>query len=321
MIEKPEVAQALRQDKNQNLAYLRDNYKVTPEQIEALYNFGQFQYSYGNYSGAADYLYHFRILSTDAEKNLSASWGKLASDILTGKWDAALEELANLRDTLDARAAAPALASDSRAGLYARAWLLHWSLFVYFNHPTGRQTLLDTFLAPAYLNTIQSACPWILRYLAVAAVLARGAPRARYALKDVVRVVSSEAYQYSDPVTRFLTALYTDFDFSSAQEEMARAEALVADDFFLSEFRTEFLENARYLVSEAYCRIHTRIDIGELSGRLNMDSSEGEKWIVNLIRDTRMGADAKIDLEKVCVFPAHRDIAWILMSGIECYRD
>lgn len=30
-----------------------------------------------------------------------------------------------------------------------------------------------------------------------------------------------------------------------------------------------------------------------------MSKDEGEKWIVNLIRETRMGADAKIDLEKV----------------------
>ena len=36
-----------------------------------------------------------------------------------------------------------------------------------------------------------------------------------------------------------------------------------------------------------------------------MSAEEGEKWIVNLIRDTRMGADAKIDLEKVrtCLIP------------------
>jgi translation initiation factor 3 subunit E len=32
---------------------------------------------------------------------------------------------------------------------------------------------------------------------------------------------------------------------------------------------------------------------------LNLSKDEGEKWIVNLIRETRMGADAKIDLEKV----------------------
>lgn len=39
----------------------------------------------------------------------------------------------------------------------------------------------------------------------------------------------------------------------------------------------------------------------DLSARLNLSQEEGEKWIVNLIRDMRMGADAKIDLEKVCV--------------------
>lgn len=38
----------------------------------------------------------------------------------------------------------------------------------------------------------------------------------------------------------------------------------------------------------------------DLSERLNLSKDEGEKWIVNLIRETRMGADAKIDLEKVC---------------------
>lgn len=37
----------------------------------------------------------------------------------------------------------------------------------------------------------------------------------------------------------------------------------------------------------------------DLSERLNLSPDEGEKWIVNLIRETRMGADAKIDLEKV----------------------
>ena len=41
----------------------------------------------------------------------------------------------------------------------------------------------------------------------------------------------------------------------------------------------------------------------DLSDRLNLSRDEGEKWIVNLIRETRMGADAKIDLEKVT--PAH----------------
>ena len=43
----------------------------------------------------------------------------------------------------------------------------------------------------------------------------------------------------------------------------------------------------------------------DLSERLNLSRDEGEKWIVNLIRETRMGADAKIDLEKVCHSPIY----------------
>jgi len=38
----------------------------------------------------------------------------------------------------------------------------------------------------------------------------------------------------------------------------------------------------------------------DLSRTLNLSDEEGERWIVNLIRDSRMGVDAKIDLESVC---------------------
>ncbi|GJE91610.1 eukaryotic translation initiation factor 3, subunit 6 [Phanerochaete sordida] len=313
VIEIPEVAQALRQDKNQNLAYLKEHYGVTLEQINALYNFGQFQYTYGNYSGAADYLYHFRVLSTDPDLTVSAHWGKLACDILTGKWDTALEELNTLREAVDSRAPSHSAFSTTSASdpalaqLHSRTWLLHWSLFVYFNHPQGRTLLLETFLAPAYLSTIQTSSPWVLRYLATAAVLSRKASavpgsavstRVRHSIREVVKVIQMEEYQYQDPITAFLKELYVDFDFEAAQRELGKAEVAVANDFFLAQFKDEFLENARYLISEAYCRIHQRIDIGELSDRLNLSHDEGEKWIVNLIRETRMGADAKIDLGK-----------------------
>ena len=136
-------------------------------------------YSCGNYSVAADYLYHFRILSTDPDLTISSHWGKLACDILTGKWDVALEELNSLREAIDSRApshpqfAAPSssTADPALAQLHSRTWLLHWSLFVYFNHPQGRTLLLETFLTPIYLNPIQTSSPCVLRYLATAAVL------------------------------------------------------------------------------------------------------------------------------------------------------
>ncbi|KAJ3735871.1 eukaryotic translation initiation factor 3 subunit 6 [Lentinula guzmanii] len=319
VIENPDVAQALRQDKNQNLQYLKDNYNLTLDQITALYNYGKFQYSYGNYSGAADYLYHFRVLSTDPDLTISAQWGKLASDILTGKWDVALEELNSLREAIDSRTPAPFASVSSSTNntpavdpalsqLHSRTWLVHWSLFVYFNHPQGRALLLETFLSPTYLNTIQTSCPWILRYVAAAAIISSPTPtskssapqssRVKNAVREVVKVIQMENYQYTDPVTAFLTQLHVEFDFEAAQKELQKAEKVVSDDFFLGDFHDEFLESARCLVSEAHCRIHQRIDIGDLSDRLNLPRDEGEKWIVNLIRETRMGQDAKIDLEK-----------------------
>lgn len=80
----------------------------------------------------------------------------------------------------------------------------------------------------------------------------------------------------------------------------------MGNDFFLSEFKDEFLDSARYLISEAYCRIHQKIDIANLSESLNLLQEEGEKWIVNLIWETEMGVDAKIDLENVrqLLFPS-----------------
>jgi translation initiation factor 3 subunit E len=246
--------------------------KLTLDQIAALYNFGQFQYTYGNYSGAADYLYHFRVLSTSTSLLLSAHWGKLASDILTGKWESALEELNRLREIIESGGTMGGAATQQ---LQSRTWLLHWSLFVYFNHPEGRMLLLETFLAPAYLNTIQTSCPWILRYLAAAVIISRktlassASRTARSSLAQIVKVVQTEEYQYSDPITGFLKELYVDFDFERAQKMLGEADKVLENDFFLGEFRAEFLENARFIVTEAYCRIHQRIDIAYVLARMS----------------------------------------------------
>ena len=71
--------------------------------------------------------------------------------------------------------------------------------------------------------------------------------------------------KYHDPVTSFLKELYIEFDFEAAQRELTLAEEVVGNDFFLTDFKDEFLDNARYLISEPYCRIHQKIDIASLS--------------------------------------------------------
>jgi len=136
-------------------------------------------------------------------------------------------------------------------------------------------------------------CPWILRYLAAAAIISRKAAagvsgvavvsmplssRVRHAIREVVKVIQTEEYQYHDPLTSFLKELYIEFDFEAVQRELTRTLAeVIGNDFFLSDFKDEFLENTRYLISEAYCWNHQKIDIASLSERLNLSQAEGEK--------------------------------------------
>ncbi|KAG9990008.1 hypothetical protein KCU78_g19930, partial [Aureobasidium melanogenum] len=88
-----------------------------------------------------------------------------------------------------------------------------------------------------------------------------------------------------------------------AQKKLGEADEILRSDFFLVATSEAFKDAARHLISESYCKIHQRIDIKDLSKRLGLSEDEGEKWIVNLIRDTRV--DAKIDYKEGTVVMNH----------------
>ncbi|KJX93031.1 eukaryotic translation initiation factor 3 subunit e like protein [Zymoseptoria brevis] len=306
-----DVINNLRSDKNSNMNYLKENHGVTPQMVDQLYDFGQFQYTCGDYGTAAELLYQFRILSTDNDKVNAATWGKLACDILTVNWESAMEEVMKIKESIDTR-----LFNNPLAQLQHRTWLLHWSLFPFFNHEPAREALTELFFSPAYINTIQTSCPWILRYLCAAVITNRNRPGSKgnfmygnyqKQLKDLVRIVRQEQYEYNDPVTSFVKALYVDFDFEEAQKRLLEADEILRADFFLAAAADPFIDSARHLISESYCKIHQRIDIKDLSTRLGLSHDEGEKWIVNLIRDTRV--DAKIDYKAGTVVMNHPPVS------------
>jgi translation initiation factor 3 subunit E len=124
------------------------------------------------------------------------------------------------------------------------------------------------FFSLPYINTIQTACPWILRYLSAAVITGRnkassGRNSSQYQrqIKDLVRIVRQEGYEYNDPVTDFIKALYIDFDFEEAQKKLSETEEILKNDFFLLGTADAFVDSARHLISESYCKIHQRIDI------------------------------------------------------------
>ncbi|KAI9225600.1 MAG: eIF3 subunit 6 N terminal domain-containing protein [Piptocephalis tieghemiana] len=285
IIGNPEVIASLGQDKLQNQTFLERDYGLTQEMLLSLYKYGRYQYELGQYGACADLLYHYRILSTNAELSYNALWGKFASEILSGNWDVAYQDLHLLRESIESR-----VFENPLHQLQQRTWLIHWSLFVFFNHAKGRDGIIDLFFQAPYINTIQTSCPWILRYLATAVITNR---RRKNYIKELVRVIQQESHAHSDPIIEFILALYVHFDFDGAQKKLLECATVLENDFFLLATFDDFIESARCVLTETYCRIHKKVEIGDLTTRLNMQGVEGEKWVVNLIRDTRV--DAKID--------------------------
>uniref|UniRef100_A0A0E0EBP2 Eukaryotic translation initiation factor 3 subunit E n=1 Tax=Oryza meridionalis TaxID=40149 RepID=A0A0E0EBP2_9ORYZ len=279
-------------DKEHNIRMLHERFQIGPDQIEALYQYAKFQFDCGNYPDAAENLHRYRALCTSSERSLSAQWGKLSAEILNNNWDVALEELNHLKEMIDSKNSSSPLNQ-----IQNRIWLMHCSIFIFFNHGNGSYGIIDLFFQDRYLNAIQTDAPHLLRYLAVAVVVNR---RRRNMLKELVKVIQQEQHSYKDPITEFLECLYVNRDFDGAQQKLR----VILNDPFLGKrieegnsitvpLRDEFLENAHLLIFESYCRIHRCIDIGMLSEKLKMSYNEAELWIMNLVSNSKL--DAMID--------------------------
>lgn len=129
----------------------------------------------------------------------------------------------------------------------------------------------------------------------------------RNALKELVRVIQQERYQYSDPLTDFVLCLFVNFDFDRAQSLLRECEVVIDNDYFLAALKDEFIESARLFIFETYCRLHSAIDIGMLAGKLNMDLPSAERWIVNLISNARL--NAKIDSQSGTVIMGAQQVS------------
>merc|ERR1719297_745745 len=139
ILNEPEVIRQIQQsrDSKQLLDFLVKGYDFKPSMVDTCYNFAKFQYECGNYSGASEYLYFHRILVQPTDKNyLNGMWGKLAAEILMQDWDTALEDLNRLKQFID-----ESTFGSNLQTLQQRTWLIHWSLFVFFNHPKGRDLI------------------------------------------------------------------------------------------------------------------------------------------------------------------------------------
>lgn len=270
------------------LDHLMKNYDFSIEMMEPVYMYAKIQYECGNYSAALEYLYLYRLLVPSTDKNyLNVLWGKLAAEILMQNWDTSLDDFNCLKEYIDSNP----FGSEALVALQQRTWLIHWGLFVFFNHAKGQDMIIEMFLyQQQYLNAIQTICPHILRYLTAAVIINK---QRSSVMKELVKVIQQESYAYRDPITEFVECLYVNFDFDGAQQKLRECEQVLDNDFFLVSCLEDFIHNARLVIFETFCCIHQCLSIRMLADKLNMTPEQAEKWIVNLIRNARL--DAKID--------------------------
>ncbi|KAK4538361.1 hypothetical protein CDCA_CDCA17G4386 [Cyanidium caldarium] len=308
----------------------RAHASITADTIEALYEYGKFQFDCGNYAEARDVLRLYRVLNSGAhaERILAAQWGTLACEILEEHWERALRELNALRELIDTPPVDMRGTLNPLQELQERTWLLHWGLFVFFRHPHGRNVLLDWVFpqyastAPSsspsssttttggaghterYLDVIETNCPHLLRYVIVAAVTVQRKQR-RAMLRDLARVIEvSRDDLADDPLVALLRSMYVDFDLATAPTGLQQCEEAMRQDLFLRDLREPFLEHARQLVLETYGRLYECLDMQVLADKLYLPPEQAEKWVVDWIRTARV--DAKIDDRTNQILMGHR---------------
>jgi len=248
----------------------------------------------------------YYLKSVDA-KLLQVLWGRLACEILVEQWEAASVALDAVKAALESLVSSKRMSAIE--ALSERTWLLHWSLFVYWNNSAkgGLEQLVELFHTERYKQAITTNAPHLLRYLTAAVLLCKrritkkaaagSNAEARRLMKNLINVMQD--CDYSDPIVEFVNCLCVKFDFESAQTKLQECEKVLDADFFLCKQTGLFMEEARVFVFENYCRIHNKIDLEALGKKLAMNEDEAERWIVDLIRNA--GLDAKIDSEHGCV--------------------
>lgn len=257
----------------------------------------------------------YYLTSVD-EGMLRVLWGRLACEILVEDWEAASVAVEAVKAAMESMVSKGQI-SALRA-LRERTWLLHWSLFVYWNDYSGGSStkggleqLVELFHSERYKQAITTNAPHLLRYLTAAVLLCKrriqpnkkanaavtSNAEARRLMKNLINVMQD--CEYTDPIVEFVNCLCVKFDFDSAQTKLAECEKVLATDFFLCHQTKLFMEEARVFVFENYCRIHNKIDLRALGEKLAMDQDQAERWIVDLIRNADL--DAKIDSGEGCV--------------------
>lgn len=292
-----EVQENLKQDKYSNRDLIK-SHGIDDKKILELYEFGKLQYNRGDYVMASDLLNNFKLLSTNQELILNATCGKFVSDIMSGDWAEAKNEMSKLREVTDNRN----YQGSSLEQLKLRNWLIHNSLFIFFNEKELKEQLAnketcsqllqmnEIFISSSYLSTIEASCPWILRYIISSVLYTKDYRR----LRDLIRAVDIESYEFEDPFTQLIDALFIKFNFSQLGDIFENIKILTETDFFINHLdQKQLLKNIVELILRNVLKIYKTLSVSNFKAHfINGISDELFNEIVESNNDISLDASS-----------------------------
>lgn len=283
---------------------------VTAEQIAALYPYAKTNFDCGSYELAAKTLQLFRMLSDDEDKKFLALWGKLAAEILMVNCEVALRDLNELRGEIDRRGY-----NNHLEQLRQRTWLIHWSLFIFFGLEGGLAEMMEFLFQEKLMNTIQTQCPHILRYIVTAVIVNK---TRKNVIRDVIKILLSEEGSYSDPFTEFVVATCANFDFDKSAEMLKKCKEVLDIDFFLgsadANITEQFMEGAQVLLLENVCKTQRTIAVSQMATYLGLETDGAEARITQLLRESNVDATLDTATHTINVTGASPSVYTIVMD-------
>jgi translation initiation factor 3 subunit E len=279
----------LKNNANLSIDYLEKTFGITSEALENYYKYSKFKYECGYYKEAADMLGNYlSVFQSQCSSVLGALWGRLSCRILQASWEESLLDFVAVKDAIETRNIS---AVDQ---IRQRAWLLHWSLFVFSNQRDGHDSHYEFFSEKIYIQTIENLCPWMLRYYSLSIIIGN---KKKTMMKELLNEIQSLSHLYSDPITEFVEALYDRYDFNEALVKLKESHEILKHDFFMQIHADKFMHEAKLLICEVYCSINRRVDLKTLSEKIELTEEQTEKWMVEMIQKSSLNSNLQAHID------------------------
>ena len=159
-------------------------------------------------------------------------------------------------------------------------WMLHWLLVYSFTSKDLTNTgLFATVLADHrlygthFLNAVEMRPEILSKYMISAFILARGQPNDKYkirkdALEEIALPIVRQETQNpgeQSSFSRFLKAIYVDYDLETAIKIVDEMSAEANDDLFLHNYVFDIKKQAYLLIFEIKCKLFRSVEVSEVS--------------------------------------------------------